>query len=95
MPEHECDQRSKIESIERRLGNGDVKLSELQMTCNQILEQTKKTNGRVTRSEEEISDIKMSALTNKYTWKMVVKDVLVAVVSVGGIVFALTRILGG
>ena len=90
-----CKQEGKIGEIEKRLGEGDVTLALINKTCNQILEQTKKTNGRVTKAEDEISTMKIAALNSKYTWRMVVKDVLVSVVTVGGIVFALTRILGG
>jgi hypothetical protein len=90
-----CIQEANIKAIDKRLGQGDTKLALIQQTCDRILEQTQKTNGRVTKTEQDIQTIVMDRLKTIYTWKQVVKDVLVAIVSVGGIVFALTRILGG
>jgi hypothetical protein len=48
-----CSEHSRIQRIEERLGGGDVTLALLDEKLGQILEQTKKTNGRVTKLEDE------------------------------------------
>jgi hypothetical protein len=48
---HECHQNEIIEAIRGRLGTGDVTLATINQTLVQVLEQVKKTNGRVTRLE--------------------------------------------
>ena len=82
---HECQKEEIIEEIRKRLGNGDVSLATIKVQLDQILAQTTKTNGRVTKLEDLTANM-------KYTWKMVVKDVTVAVVSVGGICTVLVQV---
>jgi hypothetical protein len=93
--QHACIQQPIIEEMRRRQGVADVSLATLQQTCDQILEQTTRTNGRVSVNETAIAAIKEGILLSKYTWKMVIKDVSIAVIAVGGVVVALINILGG
>jgi len=51
-PQHECHQQGIIELIRERLGEGDVSLNTLKLQLDQILQQTTKTNGRVTKLED-------------------------------------------
>jgi hypothetical protein len=46
-----CTERARIERIEERLGTGDVSLATIDLKLEQVLLQTTKTNGRVTRLE--------------------------------------------
>lgn len=52
-PDHDCPNAEIIENIRTRLGNGDVSLALLSQKLDLILAQTTKTNGRVTKLEED------------------------------------------
>jgi len=47
----ECSEKARIAEIERRLGSGDVTLATMDEKLSKVLEQTQKTNGRVSRLE--------------------------------------------
>lgn len=61
MPVHECQKEEIIEAIRERLGNSDVNLAIINQKLDQILEQVKKTNGRVTALEKEHYKPRMNA----------------------------------
>ncbi len=50
-PEHTCNERSRLERLEARLGEGDVTLAVMHKTQLEILDQVKLTNGRVSKLE--------------------------------------------
>ena len=87
MPAHDCQKEEVIEEIRARLGKGDVTLATLDLKLDQIKEQTTKTNGRVTKLEDLTASM-------KYTWKMVVRDVVVAFGTIGGLAATLIGIYG-
>ncbi|HNX52303.1 MAG TPA: hypothetical protein PKI68_01015 [Pontiellaceae bacterium] len=87
MSDHECQKEEIIEEIRSRLGRGDVTLATLDLKLDQIKEQTTKTNGRVTKLEDVTAGM-------KYTWKMVIRDVVVAFGTIGGLSATLIGIYG-
>ena len=62
MSDHECHQSEIIEAIRGRLGNGDVTLSTIKQTLDQVLEQTKKTNGRVSALERFMNAVRWCSI---------------------------------
>jgi len=65
MSEHVCHQQSIIELIRERLGEGDVSLNTIKMQLDQILQQTTKTNGRVTKLETDAISEKIKP---RFSW---------------------------
>lgn len=68
MPDHVCHQkeiiaehRAGIAALIQRLGCGDVTLATIDLRLAQILEQTTKTNGRVTKLEDASRKPRMNA----------------------------------
>ena len=80
-----CSEHDRIQRIEERLGGGDVTLAILDEKLGQILAQTTKTNGRVTKLEEEGRKprVNVSAAVAIVTCCAIICTSLVAVVKDG------------
>ena len=62
MTAHECKKEDIIEAIRVRLGDGDISLATIKMQLDQILAQTTRTNGRVTKLERFSSGVRNTLL---------------------------------
>lgn len=90
MPPHNCTEHERLKRIEEHLGNidsrlgtGDVSFNTLSLQLDNILEQTKKTNGRVTALEDVNVKEQIEKARNSYGGKQLVRDLVAILASVG------------
>ena len=95
-----CQKEEIIREIEKDLAKGAVIFTEVRdmakaesLKTDQILEQVLKTNGRVTKLEDDAFKQKIADAKKHYTPLQLVRDLIFILTAVSGIVFTVIRLL--